>query len=363
MQILEVQFLKDEYINKKGEVKEVPWKHKKRRSNLLAQSYLRQGNTSKASRVFDCGTFLDFKEFEDGTKKLHLANFCKIRLCPMCIWRRSKKVFAQVSKIMQHMTEHHDYRYIFLTTTFRNMDGRSLPDAIDSFMDAFNKMTKTKEFKKLSKGFFRALELTTKRHDDYHPHMHVIIAVNKSYFHRGGNSGYLTHEAWKNLWRSCADLDYDPWVYIEKVKPDNGTKVEDEKTYQGAVAELSKYTLKDAEVIIDPYQMVFQGADGKYHKMYKNTSEKGFDELKKWVEEMTDERVFTVDKALKGRRLISFGGKFREAHKLLNLDDPAEGDLIHTGNEDELREDLSYVIKTYRWSIEYMDFTQYSDAD
>ena len=55
-----------------------------------------------------------------------------------------------------------------------------------------------KEVKSIVKGYIRKLEVTynsdmsSKSYDTYHPHFHVVIAVNKSYFTRSSPS---THRA------------------------------------------------------------------------------------------------------------------------------------------------------------------------
>jgi len=352
MQTSEKTFLKDKRISRKGKEKEQPWREYKNLAMQLSQSYVRIGEHSKAHRCLICGSWLEFKEFQDDTKKLHHANFCKVRLCPMCSWRRSKKIFGQVSKIMNYMTENHDYEYVFLTLTVRNVVGNDLSKAIDILMESYNRLTKTKEYKKLSKGYFRALEVTKKiNREDFHPHIHVIIAVNKSYFDKGVNTGYLSHKAWMNLWRKCANLNYDPWVHICKVKADDGKKESGVITYAGAVSEVAKYTVKGSQFILDPYQVA------RSFGISKQSS--NFEQIKLSCQEYTDEMVKTLDKSLKGRRLVSFGGKMRDVHKLLNLDDPAEGDLIKTDNDETIREDLDYVISTYRWNVEYMNYVLY----
>ena len=52
----------------------------------------------RADRVSQCGSYLDFGVLPDGTKKLVKANFCRDRLCPMCNWRRSLKLFRKCPK-------------------------------------------------------------------------------------------------------------------------------------------------------------------------------------------------------------------------------------------------------------------------
>ena len=55
------------------------------------------------------------------------------------------------------------------------------------------------------------------------------------------------------------------------------------------------------------------------------------------------------------RRLTAFGGILKEYHKKLNLDDAEDGDLVNTDNE-ELREDLEYIIERYSWNIGYKQY-------
>ena len=130
---------------KNGKV--IDWRGKKLESLELASSYKRLGS-NKYYRVQDCSNFLEWKYYlETEEKRLARANFCKVRLCPMCSWRRSLKVFGQVSRVMDHVEEHYNYRYIFLTLTVRNCYGEDLKDTLDLMTKAFNKMNQRKAFR------------------------------------------------------------------------------------------------------------------------------------------------------------------------------------------------------------------------
>jgi plasmid rolling circle replication initiator protein Rep len=364
-----VNFLKDTYIDKKtGRVKDRNWKGRKKASLLMSESYKRIGDISKGVRMGQCSSYMAYKKYSEHDRKLKDANFCRCRLCPMCMWRRSRKVYQQVAKIMDYLEEHKEYKYIFLTVTFRNMVGEDLPKAIDAFMESFKRMTNSKEFKKAAKGFFRALEVRKKYdREDYHPHIHVIIAVDKRYFEKKDKqSGYMNHDEWMSLWRRCAKLDYDPWVDIrkvkekvEKIKNENG-EIEKVKSVKGAVAEVSKYCTKSTDIIIDVDEVYFHGSSesdkGKYYKNRRNGREL-YESFKKEFEDYADKILPVMDMALKGRRLVSFGGIFKEVHKLLNLDNPEDGDLIHESDEIP-REDLDYIVETYVWSYGYKNYIQ-----
>lgn len=303
--------------------KEINWKDKKERTLMLADSYLRLG-LKKGYRVKDCGTYLQFKRFKDNSFKLHTANFCKDRLCPMCIWRRSLKIFGQVSKVMDTALKEKDYRFIFLTLTCKNVYGNDLDSCLDSMYKAFKRLTERKQFKAI-KGFFRGLEVThnldvnSNDYDTYHPHFHVILMVNKSYF--TDKDYYISQANWTSLWKSCLKVDYTPIVNVKAFK--TGTR---SKTCK-SVAETAKYAVKDNDYLIDN-------------------------------EELTDNAVYILNYALKGRRLVAFGGELRKIHKALNLDDAEKGDLVNTDNTEELREDIDYIIEKYKWNFGYKQYVK-----
>lgn len=314
-------------VNDKGKV--VDWQTKKLNTLDLAESYKRLGYENKYYRVRDCGTFLEFRRYQDQSLKLNQANFCKVRLCPMCSWRRSLKIYGQVSKVMDEVSLNNDYDFIFLTLTCRNVLGEDLSSTIDILFNAFKKMTKRKRFKQSIKGYFRALEVThnldytSNSFDTYHPHFHIILVVNKSYF--DDKRYYISQNEWTEIWKSCLKVDYTPIVDVRRFKDTKGQGV------SKSIAEVAKYTVKDKDFIVRD------------------------DVTMEIVETMTDDAVLILDKALAYRRLTSFGGILKDIHKELNLDDPEDGDLINTDNE-EIREDLDYIIERYHWNIGYKQY-------
>lgn len=110
----EKEILKD--ISSTG--RENPWKSKKEANQTLASVYECLGLSkddssksdkseylSKAERLDECASYLEFKPFPNDTMKLHTMNSCRVRLCPVCAWRRSLKVFAHTIKIMGAMND------------------------------------------------------------------------------------------------------------------------------------------------------------------------------------------------------------------------------------------------------------------
>lgn len=287
-----------------------PWRQKKMKTVELSNSFRRLGQVQKADRIRECGSQLTFAvNCDTGEKQLHDANFCRERLCPMCAWRRSLKIFWAVSRVMDGVQQRHSELVpLFLTLTLRNCMGDELSSTLDSIFAGWGRMSHNDRFKRLISGWFRALEVTyNPENDTYHPHIHAIILVDKAYFK---GKDYMQTQDWVRLWRRSLRLDYDPVCDIRKVR---GRK-------RKAVAEVAKYAVKDTDYI-----------------------HKGDPDL-------TDRIVDVLSASLKGRRLYAFGGVMKDEAKALNVLQADEGDLTHI-EEDTVRADVGTLLVTYRWKF------------
>ena len=85
----------------------------------------------------ECGDTLVFMRNEEGEKRLHGANFCRNRLCPMCNWRRSLKMYSQVSQITDKILTTRKSRFIFVTLTVKNPDAEHLTETLDLMNKGF----------------------------------------------------------------------------------------------------------------------------------------------------------------------------------------------------------------------------------
>ena len=268
--------------------------------------------SKRADRVNECGSFLEF-HLKGDKFKLAKANFCKDRLCPMCSWRRSLKIFGQVSQIMDILQERGDYAFIFLTLTVRNCPAEELKETIDALNNGWRSLYHdNKIFKNTVLGTFRTLEITRNaKENTYQPHLHTILVVRADYYRHD----YLTKNDWQEMWKKACGLDYEPIIDVRKIKADGNIKK--------AVAEVSKYAVK------------------------------GSDLLHGDLDEMCD-IVRTFLEALYSRRLCSFTGIFKKIKQELNLDDIESGDLVNTDNED-LRSDVASAIIRYGWRYGYYE--------
>lgn len=319
------QFLFDFKLSGGGNVKIVNWDDYKNMSLNLANSFKRSG-INKYHRVLYCGSDLIFKRYGDELK-LFQANFCKVRLCPMCSWRRSLKIFGQVSKIMNVLSSDSDYNFLFLTLTCRNVAPECLSEQLNVLFKSFRSLIGKKAFKTAVKGWFRCLEVTHNWKDgSFHPHFHIILVVNKSYF--TDTRLYLSHDDWVLLWKACMNVDYLPVVDIRRFKASK-------RGIGKEVAEVAKYAVKPSDLFL-------------------------LDKQGNIVEDKTDNAISVLDVALANRRLIAFGGVFKELHKKLRLDDIEQGSLI-ANDIDDMRDDLSYILEHYKWHVGYSRYVLTDD--
>lgn len=291
--------------------KERPWVLHKKENLRLVELYKRAKEKDiiliTDSRLFDlehCGDTLTFLQNAEGKKKLKTANFCRLRLCPMCQWRRSLKMFGQVQMITDKILERDkSTRFLFATFTVKNVDAENLETCINILNNKFLYLvSKNKTFapaKKLKQnllGYLKAVEVTYNTKDKtYHPHLHVIFAVKSTFFKNSSN--YMTKKEWINLWQQALGVDYKPQTDIRAIK--SGTAK--------AVAEVAKYPVKAAPIL-------------------KLDDDEAVEVLK------------TLTLSLNKKRFVSYGGIFKTVKEELKLADvETDKDLVNTDIEQQER--------------------------
>lgn len=325
--------------------KDRPWKSHKNNSQLLSESYKRiheknEGTfwINRSENVYFCGSYLKFNSCPHGHEKnLKWANFCRIRMCPMCSWRKSLLNAYNLKRVTHEAVQHTKMRFLFLTLTVENCSGEDLAETITHLMKSWERFSRRKIFKDVALGWFRALEITRNFEDGtFHPHFHVLLGVSPSYFSRG----YIATEEWVKVWQKSLQADYVPIVDIRTVKNKRNEKkeqqileekgIEESHLSGGAIAELAKYTTKADDFIVYNRRKQVQQ---KKEVLFIPDVDSGVNE------EKTDEVVFYLDNSLSHRRLIAYGGEFKKALNLLeeqgkiqdSEDDDA--DLVHVDDD------------------------------
>ena len=292
------------------------WRAERMKSNRLVKLYQMAGYGPYADRVELCATKLDFQTI-GGKKVLQSANFCKLRLCPMCVARGAIVRAKLLSRVMDAVQAEHDgCEYFFLTLTVKNVPGSELGDAIGQLCSGWNKLMQHRAVKRAVKGWFRAIEIT-RNGDMYHPHIHAIVAVEHAYFLKK-NGLWITHDEWVRRWQMALKVDYKPSVDVRKTTDQKGGK--------GAVLEAAKYVTKDSDYISDRL------SDAKAAQI-----------------------VTDYTRALYHRRLTAFGGWMKETAKRLQADDLDNVDL-QQGDDETIRDDLVEMVETYYWHFGAGDY-------
>jgi plasmid rolling circle replication initiator protein Rep len=273
----------------------------KKLKNPKFSSYIEPLISKKMMKLInECGDLLMFlSDFEMKNKKLYKGSFCKNRFCPMCSWRMACKDSLKISILMEHLRKEENKEFIFLTLTAPNVIGDKLDDEIKHYNKSFERLMKRKEVKNIVKGYIRKLEITynsdvsSKSYNTYHPHFHVVIAVNKTYFKK--SDLYISQQRWLELWQEATGDSSITQVDVRKSKSNNLKEV----------YELAKYSAKDSDYLISrPVFNVFY-------------------------------------KALKGKQLIVFSGLFKDANTMYE-----NGELDYYKVSDE----IEYVyMMCYQW--------------
>lgn len=302
------------------------WRERKEKTMLLYELYEKAGYPDYAARTKDCATFLQFNVYKSGERRLRTANFCKLRLCPMCISRRARRSAWKLSQIMNMVEQEHQAKFIFLTLTMENVPGEQLGNALGQLTKAWYRFLDQRQIERTIKGWFRAIEITRgdgnrKADKGYHPHIHAILAVDPDYFSRESRrSGkYLNQEDLIERWQKALRVEYRPSVRIQTTKAKAGEGKALASGGGKAALEAGKYAVKDEEYI-DP----------------------------KLPEDLAIEILRDYTAALHRRRLTAFGGWMKEVARRLDAEDLDDGDLIHT-DDDAIREDLIEMVESYNW--------------
>lgn len=304
------------------------WRDKKVKTVYLSELFEKAGYLEYAERARTCATWIQFAEWQDGRRKLTAANFCQLRMCPLCTARRAKRAAYKLSQVLNMAEAEHGAKFLFLTLTMKNVPGWELGAALELLTKAWIRFTEQRQIERSVKGWFRAIEITRSGRN-YHPHIHVILAVEPDYFSRESRKSgkYLNQKDLIDRWQRALRVDYRPSVRIQTTKAKAGTgEVKAAACYKASL-EAAKYAVKDDDYIDQ-----------------------------KLPEKLAVEIVKDYTNALHRRRLTAFGGWLKEAARALDADNMEEdSDLVHV-DDDSIREDVADCITTFNWHFGAGDY-------
>ena len=306
---------------KKG--RSVQWRMGKQFNLFLGEAHEDIGNQRKAERVKYCCSyiwFLECQESEKHPKKLKSAFFCEDRLCALCQKRKCIKQFA-ISVQLGHelLKQYPKYRFLFLTLTVPNVKLEELSNEISHILQSWRRLINRAEVKEAVKGYYRTLEITyNHERKDYHPHLHVVLVVNSSYF---VSKTYIKRDRWLEMWRESTRQPEITQVDIRTIKAKGSKK----KTIDPVIlifAEACKYGLKPWSTSLKTPIRLQKGKisrDVEGHAWLRQTRKE------------TASVVNLLESALYKRRLVQYGGILKQLKRELKIKDAEESetDLIN----------------------------------
>ena len=225
-----------------------PWDTHRAQAQAVEGVYRGTVFDGLAGRIRGCSGYLGFVQVVDPETgeirlKLRSAEFCRVRHCPVCQWRRSLMWQARFLKALPVIEQMYpNARWLFLTLTVRNMPIFELRSSLHEMNKSWQRLIKRREFAPVL-GWIRTTEVTRGADDTAHPHFHCLLMVRPSYF----THNYVKHERWVELWQECARLDYRPSVRIQTVKPK--VKGDGQSSLRNAVAETLKYSVTPEDML------------------------------------------------------------------------------------------------------------------
>jgi plasmid rolling circle replication initiator protein Rep len=292
-----------------------PWEVRREQTIGVAAAYCELAGRSEGKEfarigglMERCGTALEFAcatlfETEDQVRRLVTANFCRGRLCPMCNWRRSQKIGAELEQVVKvYQDRNPKSAMVMLTLTERNVAAADLGETISQMSKAFSRLRKRVEWQRAVRASFRSVEVTCPQPGEFHPHTHILLFVDEDYVAKSHDL-YVPQAEWSRLWRECRGLDYRPVVDVRRMK---------------RVSEVAKYVTKSAD--------------------YLTTDEDG------WSAD--PDTIEALHVALKSRRLIAWSRELGLIRKELGCSD----DDMEDGNTGFPPDYVVVFREVYRWN-------------
>jgi len=276
----------------------VKWTEHKKAAAILAGRMLRISRNAglqqehferRALSMGSCSSRIEVTHCPE-CGKLHVSRswLCRDRLCPVCGWRLSIQRAGEMQQALTYMRDGGTpLLAALLTVTQKNVPPEALENEIGAMLTAWKAVTKRRAFARWVAGYGRSLEVTYNPNSKtFHPHIHVILFFKPGYKEKG----YIPWAEWQEMWREAMGLDYPPdvdirWAYDKAT----GKAAESWEQITAAAVETFKYSLKPGAAL-----------------------------------KTSDDGLYYLAMALKGRRLVSYAGSLRAARAALNIKDTDE---------------------------------------
>jgi len=204
--MLEIEIKSTETLNEQGIDF---WDHLKARSQVFANR-LTAFDPKLAQRVERCAESVKFKECTNGYLVFKSARLCRVRGCPLCEWRRSRRVARQVAVAVGNCqikpTEH--WHLLTLSSSVEPIPLARIEDTLNILRDGFSRLAGLKDWR-LRGGFSfiqfhwldNGVEISIK-----------FLGLCKPL----NGKNYVSKSRWTQLWKQSLRQVSVPTVEVEK---------------------------------------------------------------------------------------------------------------------------------------------------
>ena len=197
----------------------------------IAARLLDIGQDRRASAILSCGTYTRGTECpECGAFHVCSTSLCRDRLCPVCAWKSSRRLFYRAVAAIQSLELEYSHQYLHCVLTLQHSKRDCLRDHLNVLTRAYGRFRRFSAMKSID-GSLRSIEITHGEHG-FHPHIHAILTVPRT-------AAHITEDTVCDAWRRALNCEYSPQVNLTEAY-----SVDAENDVFSAVAEACKYALK-----------------------------------------------------------------------------------------------------------------------
>ena len=290
------------------------WKRyraKKIRSNHVGKAYNNLGEHDKYfaklhQRMANCGRILPVDVWDTGHRTIGKGvRFCGLRTCPGCQSLRADFMFGTLVQLVEEYLKRHPNKVpLLVTLTAPNCEQDKLGEQVSWISEAWKRLRNRQDkVSDLFRDSFRSLEVTNNQPKrQFHPHMHVLVFVDKYYFSRS-NLDYVNQGELAEAWSQSLGEGVKAIVDIRAIKATNRAEL------LGALREVSKYVTKEGTI--------------------EELEALPLDELCELIKGLT--------LGLRGKRAYAFTGELRKLKAELALEDGETVSMAKAAEDDETK--------------------------
>lgn len=294
----------------------------------------------RSQKLGYCTNYLEFGH-KDDTKRISYIESCHSSLCPCCNFFRARLNLSSFVSILTEFfnSDFRSYPFLFLTLTVRSCSGDDLSKLLDQMSSAWERFTKSKEFKSAFVASSRSLEITVNR-DKYsknymmfHPHFHVILVARRDYFDKKSDL-YLDNLHFLYLWQRSMNNHkfrrFSRWLpWYKSFFDDFGTSLA--RLRPEAPSELiTQIDVRRIRINVDPdkaIRSVMSALNEGLKYPFKP------DELLTGDLPEDSEVVYYMDAAMAHRRRWNLSGIFKEISSRLRLPEEDPEELVQVSGD------------------------------